>query len=122
VAAGTLVVSNIRISGESAEKAKALEAATASQREARESLNDALAAVDQMLTRVSEEHLQFVPQMEPVRRDLLQDALKFYQKFLTQRGEDPTVRRETALAYRRMGNLYYSLGDYGKAEDAYRKT
>jgi len=122
VAAGTLVVSNIRISGESAEKAKALEAATASQREAHASLKDALAAVDQMLTRVAEEHLQFVPQMEPVRRDLLQDALKFYQKFLERSGEDPKVRRETALAYRRMANLHFYLGDYGKAEDAYRKA
>jgi serine/threonine protein kinase len=122
VAAGALVVSNIRISGESAEKAKALEAATASEQEAQESLKDALAAVDQMLTRVSEEHLQFVPQMEPVRRDLLQDALKFYQKFLARWSKDPAVRRETALAYRRMGFLHYQLGDYVEAEDAYRKA
>jgi eukaryotic-like serine/threonine-protein kinase len=122
VAAGTLVVSSIRISGESAEKAKALETATASQQEAQESLKDALAAVDQMLTRVSEERLQFEPQMEPVRRELLQDALKFYQKFLERKSGDPTIRRETALAYRRMGSLHYRLGDYGKAEDACRRA
>jgi hypothetical protein len=30
--------------------------------------------VDQMLTRVAEERLFYVPQMEPIRRDLLLDA------------------------------------------------
>ncbi len=122
VALGSLVASNARISREAEEKTKALAAAKASGQEAAENLKDALAAVNQMLTRVSEERLQFVPQMEPVRRDLLQDALKFYQRFLERRSEDPAVRRETALAYRRMGNLHYQLGDYGKAEDAYRKA
>jgi tetratricopeptide (TPR) repeat protein len=122
VAVGALVVSNIRIRGESAEKAKALGAATTSEREAQESLKDALAAVDQMLTRVSEERLRDIPLMEPVRRELLEDALKFYQKFLEKRGNDPAIRRETALAYRRMAGLHYGLGDYRKSEDAYRRA
>ena len=114
-------VSNIRIRGESAAKAKALEAATASQREAQESLKDALAAVDQMLTRVSEERLRDVPQVEPVRRDLLQDAMHFYQKFLEKKSDDPAIRRETALAYCNLGSVHHQLGDYGKAEAVYRK-
>jgi eukaryotic-like serine/threonine-protein kinase len=122
VAVSALLVSNIRIRSESGEKTKALDAATASQREAQESLKDALAAVDQMLTRVSEERLQYTPQMEPLRQELLHDALKFYQKFLERRGQDPAIRRETALAYRRMGSLHYRLGDYRQAEDAYRRA
>jgi serine/threonine protein kinase/Tfp pilus assembly protein PilF len=116
----SLVVSNVRISGEVEEKTKALGAAQASEEESRRNLKDALAAVDQMLTRVSEERLQYVPHMEPVRRDLLQAALKFYRKFLKRKGSDPTVRREAALAYRRMGFLHYQLGDYARAEAAYR--
>jgi tetratricopeptide (TPR) repeat protein len=122
VAVAALVVSNIRIRGESAEKAKALQAATASQQESEESLKDALAAVDQMLTRVSEERLRDVPQMEPVRRDLLRDALKFYQKFLERRSSDPAIRRETALAYSNMAGLHLQLGDYSAAEAAYRRA
>jgi serine/threonine protein kinase len=92
------------------------------QMEAQANLNEALAAVDQMLTRVSEERLQHVPQMEPVRRELLQDALAFYQRFLERRKGDPTIRRETALAYGNMGSLHFQLGDYGQAEDAYRRA
>ena len=81
--------------------------ATDAQQDSTASLKDALSAVDQMLTRVSEERIRFVPQMEPVRRDLLQDALSFYQKFLERNGANPSVQRETALAYRRIGNLHY---------------
>src|SRR5262249_26564074 len=121
VALGSLVVSNARISGEAKEKTKALAAATASEQEAVENLKDTLAAVDQMLTRVSEERLQDMPQMEPVRRDLLQDALQFYQKFLERRGDDPAIRREAGLAYLRMGSFHPRLGDYRQAQAPYRK-
>src|SRR5262249_44001413 len=65
VALGSLVVSNARISREAREKANALEVASASEQEAVENLKDALAAVDRMLTRVSEERLQYVPHVEP---------------------------------------------------------
>src|SRR5262249_12207741 len=62
----------------------------------------ALEAVAQMLTRVGEAELLHVPQMEPVRRDLFQDALRFYQEFLRERGDSPVVRSEAANAYRRV--------------------
>jgi tetratricopeptide (TPR) repeat protein len=116
-----LVASNVLIARERDQKIGALNDATEQRRQAQENLNDALAAVDQMLTRVSEDRLAYVPQMEPVRRELLQDALRFYQKFLATRADDPTIRRETALAYRRVGNLHFLLGDYDKSEEAYRK-
>ena len=122
-----LTVSNVLISRERDEKDKALsqakineEAATEQRRQAQQNLKHALGAVDQMLTRVSEERLRDVPQMEPVRRELLLDALKFYQKFLEKSGDDPAIRRETARAYWNIGSLHLQLGDYGKAEAAYR--
>jgi tetratricopeptide (TPR) repeat protein len=89
------------------------------QKQSVESLKDALAAVDQMLTRVAEDRLVYVPQMEPIRRDLLQDALKFYQKFLEKKSDDPVIRREAARAYRRVGSIHYILGQYAKAEKPY---
>src|SRR4030095_12241843 len=76
-----LVASNVLIARERDQKVDALNVATEQRRQAQSNLNDALAAVDQMLTRVSEDRLAYVPQMEPVRRELLQDALGFYQKF-----------------------------------------
>jgi serine/threonine protein kinase/Tfp pilus assembly protein PilF len=121
VVLGSLVVSNVRISGEAEQKTKALAAAWTSEHEATENLKDALAAVDQMLTRVSEERLRDLPRMEPLRRELLQDALKFYQKFLDRKGDNPAIRRESALAYLRMASAHFGLGDYRKSEDAYRK-
>jgi tetratricopeptide (TPR) repeat protein len=88
--------------------------------EAEANLKDALDAVDKMLTRVAENHLTYVPQMEPIRRDLLQDALKFYQKFLEKKRDDPVIRREAALAYRRVGRIHNRLGQLQEAEKAYR--
>jgi tetratricopeptide (TPR) repeat protein len=94
--------------------------ATAAQNDAQENLKDALAAVDQMLTRVAQKRLVFVPQMEAIRRELLQDALKFYLKFLERKSDDPVIRRQAALAYCRVGGIQFFLGQYAEAEKAYR--
>src|ERR1700738_3049659 len=94
--------------------------ATAAQKDAQENLKDALKAVDQMLTRVAEERLLYVPQMEAIRRELLQDALRFYLKFLEKKSDDPLIRRQGALGYGRVGGIQRSLGQYAEAEKAYR--
>jgi serine/threonine protein kinase len=88
-------------------------------REAETNLKGALKAADQMLTRVSEVKLLNVPQMEPVRRDLLQDALSFYQAFLKEKGDNPAIRSEVALAHRRMGKVQWLLGQQKEAEESY---
>lgn len=87
--------------------------------EAEANFQRALEAVDKMLTRVSEARLLHVPQMELVRRDLLQDALRFYQEFLRERGDSPAVRREAAKAYKRVGDIQVQLGHPGEGEEAY---
>jgi eukaryotic-like serine/threonine-protein kinase len=79
----------------------------------------ALDAVEQMLTRVGEAELLNVPQMEPVRRDLLRDALRFYQEFLQERGDSAVVRSEAASAYRRVGQIQVLLGQRDEGEAAY---
>jgi eukaryotic-like serine/threonine-protein kinase len=76
-------------------------------------------AVDQMLTRVGAIQLSHVPQMELVRRDLLLDALRFYQEFLRERGDSPVVRAEAARAYRRVGMIQDWLGQWDESEKAY---
>ena len=111
------------------EKETALAAATANemqakaaQKDAQENLKDALAAVEQMLTRVGQDRLREVPQMEAIRRDLLHDALKFYQKFLQNNSGDPLIRRETAGAYRHLADIHRILGQYVEAETGYGKA
>jgi serine/threonine protein kinase/Flp pilus assembly protein TadD len=78
-------------------------------------------AVDQMLTRVAEE-LAGQPHMEQVRRELLEDALAFYEQFLAQKGDEPTVRFETARAYRRVGGILSELAEMDRSERALRQA
>ena len=78
--------------------------------EAVANLRKAREAVDRMLTRVSEERLKDIPQVEPVQRALLEDALEFYRDFARQARGDPEVLLETSLAFRRLGGSYGWLG------------
>jgi serine/threonine-protein kinase len=81
----------------------------------------ALAAVVQMLARVSEDEDQLAhePRMEPVRHKLLEDALRFCQDLLKQKAADPLVRQETAAIYLHMGDLQRLLGKQAAAEESY---
>src|SRR5262249_34787089 len=90
--------------------------ARAAQAEAQENLKEAVAAVDQMLLRVGNDRLRYVPQMEALRRDLVQDAVKFYGRFLERNGDDPQVRRESAMAYRHLGDLHRLLTQFPESE------
>ena len=96
--------------------------ALAARAEAVESLKDAMAAVDQMLTQVGHDRLAGVPQMEPVRQELLRDALKFYQRFLRKNNDNPAIRRETARAYLLLARIQRSLGQYDEAVTGYEKV
>ena len=49
----------------------------------------ARAAVEQFLNRVTEDTLLKAPGLQTLRRDLLGSALRFYDEFLEQRGEEP---------------------------------
>jgi serine/threonine protein kinase/tetratricopeptide (TPR) repeat protein len=85
-------------------------------------LQKAREAVDQMLTRVGQEQLANVPQMEPVRKALLEDALKFYQGFFEQKSDDPAIRRGRGMAYARVAVIYRLLGMNTDAETAFGKA
>jgi tetratricopeptide (TPR) repeat protein/tRNA A-37 threonylcarbamoyl transferase component Bud32 len=76
-------------------------------------------AVDEMLTEVAQEHLAAEPRMEEKRRVLLEKALTFYQEFLAEKRADPAIRKETALASRRVGDILRLLGRYDQALAAY---
>jgi len=110
-----------RLEKERAEKEETLRKTADEQRElAEKHFAQAMAAVDRMLTRVSEDKdlLAYEPHMEQVRRKLLEDALEFYQKLLEEKKGDPRVRFETAKAFLRVGEIRHALGRYVEAEDA----
>ncbi|MFO0845054.1 MAG: serine/threonine-protein kinase [Gemmataceae bacterium] len=79
-------------------------------------------AVDQMLSRVGQEQLGYEPRMEQVRRDLLEKAASFYERFLEAEGDDPAVRQEAAMAARKVGDVRGMLGQGKEAENAYRRS
>ena len=101
--AAVIVLANVRLQRER-------DRAEARRREAVANLRKARDAVDRMLTRVSEERLKDIPQVEPVQRALLEDALEFYRDFARQAHDDPEVLLEASQAYGRLGRTYTWLG------------
>ncbi|MSR47923.1 MAG: tetratricopeptide repeat protein [Planctomycetes bacterium] len=71
----------------------------------------ARSAIDLMLTRFADKHLKDVPQFEQIRASLLEDALTLQQGLLSEEGDDPAVRRETADAYDRLSTIQQLLGN-----------
>ncbi len=116
-----LAVSNVRIAAEQAQTRQALAAAEHERARAEANFAKARDAVDQMLTEIAEQRLADVPQLQPVRRAVLEKALHFYQGFLEEKGDDPKVRLETGRAYCRVGNIYNWLGQPGPSEKALRQ-
>lgn len=82
----------------------------------------AQAAVDDYLTKVSETQLLQVPGMQLLRRELLQSALTFYQGFLKERGDDPTIRAGLAAAYLRIGRIHEELQSIAEGHKAYEEA
>src|SRR5439155_11741477 len=86
------------------------------------SFRDALNAVNEMLMQVGAVDLADVPQMEPVRKKLLSQAQSFMQKFLSERGDDPTVRLEAGRMYVYKGDIEDMLGNLPEAEQDYGRA
>lgn len=66
--------------------------------------------VNDFLTDVSENDLLEAPGAQPVRRQLLERALRYYESFISQRHDDPAVRLELAKANIRVGRIHDELG------------
>ncbi len=79
-----------------------------------------LDAVDQMLTRVGSEMLANVPQMSQVRRQLLTDALVFYNDLLQDSTDDPALQREFGRIQQQVGVIHGKLGDHKQAAAAFQ--
>jgi serine/threonine-protein kinase len=93
---------------------------TAEQQRARAQANfqKAREAVERMLTRVGDRTLRGVPGLEPLRRQLLEDALEFNKGFLNQQGDDPAVRESAAWAQYNVAEICAALGRRAQAEAA----
>jgi tetratricopeptide (TPR) repeat protein len=82
----------------------------------------AMEAVDRMLTRVGDIDLRFVPQMEVVRRAVLEDAVALLEEFVEQEGADRQARTEAARAHARLGSLMSELGRTNEAAQSLQRA
>jgi serine/threonine protein kinase/Tfp pilus assembly protein PilF len=120
-AVAALTISNVRITQETNQKDEALRQSRASEEAATRRLKQTLQAVDRMLGRAIHGPLVDVPQVEPVRRGLYEDALEFNQQLLQECGSAPELRLEMAETNYRIGLHQLTLGQPTEAEEAFRR-
>jgi serine/threonine-protein kinase len=75
----------------------------------------ALETVEEYYLKVSKDRRLKEKDLEDLRRDLLQKAVAFYQKFIDQRSNDPGMRAELGRAYGSLAKLANETGDKSRA-------
>ena len=108
-----------RLNSELTSSNRALEAARAG---AEQNAADALAAITQMLVRVADRRLADIPEAEPVRRELLAEALLKLDLLRARAPTDPEIRHEMGRAHLGIAALHKSLGEYSRAVDQCRSA
>ncbi|MDM4014181.1 serine/threonine-protein kinase [Roseiconus lacunae] len=78
--------------------------------------------VDDFLSEVADDEglLAKVPGTQPIRRRLLEQARDYYEVFLAESRDDRNMQFETALAYRRLGDIAQVIDPIGEEAMAYR--
>jgi tetratricopeptide (TPR) repeat protein len=84
--------------------------ARAQRRRAEANFRKARRAVDDYYTQVSESTLLNHPTMEPLRKQLLQSAVRYYEDFVREHSDDPELQAELVAACFRITNMIYALG------------
>ncbi len=79
-------------------------------------------AVDSFHTRVSQSAELKSHGLELLRRDLLNSAADFYQRFVNEEAEDAVVQIEQGLALQRLGELNLALGLSDRADKNYQQA
>jgi serine/threonine protein kinase len=109
------VVLTVLIAEEHAKTVKALRGEEEKAQLAKESFQQAREVVD-FFTQISLEELGDNADPQKVRRKSLERVLKYYQSFIEQRGDDPSMQAELAASYAKVANL---LGDLGADLEAF---
>ncbi|MCA9221429.1 MAG: hypothetical protein KDA71_13960, partial [Planctomycetales bacterium] len=104
------------------ETSASLAVAKQAQEESEQSFREMRRAVDRFFTQAREHELLDQPGMQPLRQALLEEAVQYYQKFLTQRAADPAFRDELALAHFRVGRINELIATSDEALQAYERA
>ena len=82
----------------------------------------ARAAVDDYLTTISESRLlkSPLPGLQPLRKELLTTALKYYEDFVSRHQDDPGLRADLAAAHLRVAEITDQIGSKEEALKAFQ--
>ncbi|MCE9527806.1 MAG: serine/threonine-protein kinase [Planctomycetales bacterium] len=86
------------------------------------SYTQARRAVDELFVHFGDDVALNQPEFEPLRAELLQSALRYYQEFIDTWKDEPAKRAEIAASYRRVADLTQKIGAQPQAESAYQKA
>src|SRR5262249_11875481 len=78
--------------------------------------------VDDMYTQVAEKWLAKQPRLQPLQKEFLEKAIKYYQRTATRGGPQPELRLQTAKAHHRMAAIHDTLGHSKEAIDNFRES
>jgi serine/threonine protein kinase/tetratricopeptide (TPR) repeat protein len=94
---------------------EALTLAQERERRAEEYFRLARAAVDDFSTKVSQDSRLREYDLEPLRKDLLESSVVFYNRFVEDRSEDPSVRAERGRALGRLALITAEIASHPQA-------
>jgi serine/threonine protein kinase len=114
LAAVGLAVSTALVAREQVKTRHAYEAEARQRELAERSFRQARKVVD-FFTRLSEEQLPDNPQLQGLRRRLLEEALDYYQEFIELRGDDPSLRAELVASQLRVATILDEIGSRDEA-------
>jgi len=109
-----LTVSTVLIAREQTRTHKAYEAEAAQLARAEENFRQAREAVD-FFTQVSAEEMADHPEMQAIRRKMLERARDYYQKFIDEHGDNPAIRGELVKCHVRVATILDEIGDTAAA-------
>ena len=117
-----LSVGTVLLSQANARTERQRQLAEANFQKAEANFRKAREAVDEYFTKVSESKLLNVPGLQPLRKDLLESARKYYDQFLRDRGTDRTVRADAAEAWYRLGYIESEVGTEAEAAKDFQEA
>jgi tetratricopeptide (TPR) repeat protein len=87
-----------------------------------ESFRYARGAVQDLFTAVAARELADMPGMQPLQRKLLELAREYYEGFLLERPDDPTLAAEAAATYFRLGNVTTAIASKTEAAQLFGRA
>jgi serine/threonine protein kinase len=79
-------------------------------------------AIDEMYTRVASRLGKETPLQESVEREVLEKALRFYERLAEEGGNDPEMRLDRARILVRVGDIRHRFGRHGPAVEAFARA